>query len=287
MLEERFSRHNPSVAAVFSYVQFSRPVLGPSLIEIINISCRYQWVRKGRILTSVRGTRRSKACHFGTRYLLGTSRGRSLHHPRQPQPSRVKKSSSTPTGPSQAPDFQQVRSYLRTTSQREALGGFIKAGWSPAELGEFARQVFLAPGKTYPTAASYQYAMDKGADHPFAQGTLASLRKRGATLPDFDRPMPKEYEWDDPDNPEHTPELRAEIEEMGRLWRNREASWREEPWPTEYQPIPRTLWKRLFRIRIRYHSLENTLQFEGLRGYSQPYTEDTRGITSSRIGNTA
>lgn len=34
------------------------------------------------------------------------------------------------------------------------------AGWSPAELGEFARAVFLAPGKLHPTAASYQYTME-------------------------------------------------------------------------------------------------------------------------------
>jgi hypothetical protein len=193
---------------------------------------------------------------------------------------------STPSlpGPSQAPDFKQIRRYLRTIEQREALGGFIRAGWTPAELGEFARQVYLAPGKTYPTAASYQYTMEKGADHPYAQEILASLRAPGAAMPDFDRPVPKEYEWNDPDNPAHTPELRADIEKMARLWRNREASWREEPWPTEYPPIPRTLWRRLFAIRNRYHSLENTLQFEGLRGYSEPYTEDTCGITSSRIG---
>jgi hypothetical protein len=109
----------------------------------------------------------------------------------------------------------------------------------------------------------------------YAVETLASLRAPGAIVPDFNRPIPKEYEWDDPDNPEHSPELRADIEKMARLWRNREASWREEPWPTQYPPIPRALWKRLFRIRNRYHSLENTLQFQGLRGYSEPHTENT------------
>ncbi|GAA0007261.1 hypothetical protein [Bradyrhizobium diazoefficiens] len=178
-----------------------------------------------------------------------------------------------PTGPTAAPDFKQVRHYLRTLQQREALGGFIRAGWSPAELAEFARAVFLAPGKTYPTAASYQYAMEKGADHPYAMDTLASLRAPGSTMPPFNRPVPKEYEWDDPDNPKHTAELRAEIEVMARLWRNREASFREEPWPTEYPPIPRTLWQRLFRIRNRYHSLENALQFQGLLGFSEPHTQ--------------
>jgi hypothetical protein len=179
----------------------------------------------------------------------------------------VKETASTPTGPSQAPDFKQVRSCLRSIQQREAIGDFIKAGWTPVELGEFARQVFLAPGKTYPTAASYQYAMDKGADHPFAQETLASLRKRGFAMPAFNRPVPKKFEWDDPGNPEHIPELRADIEVMARLWRNREASWHAQPWPVEDQPIPRWLWKRLFRLRIRYHSLEDTLRIQGLSGY--------------------
>jgi hypothetical protein len=44
-----------------------------------------------------------------------------------------------------------------------------------------------------------------------------------------------------------------------RLWRNREASWDAQPWPIEDQPIPKALWKRLFKLRIRYHSLEDTL----------------------------
>ena len=195
----------------------------------------------------------------------------------------MKETSSTPTGPSQAPGFKEVRNYLRSIQEREALGGFIKAGWTPSELGEFARQVFLARGKTYPTAASYQYAMEKGADHPFAKETLASLRKRGATVPDFRRPLPKNFEWDDPDNPEHTPELKADIGEMARLWRNREASWHAQPWPVENHPIPNALWKRLYKLRIRYHSLEDTLHIQGLSGYREPFTEDqiTDGQTQS------
>ena len=185
--------------------------------------------------------------------------------------------SSLPSSvPPQEPDFKQVRRYLRNVQQREALDQFVEAGWTPAELAEFARQVFLAPGKTYPTAASYQYATEKGADHPFAQETLASLRAPGFTLPPFDRPRPPKLEWDAPENPEHTAELRADIEVMARLWRNREASWHARPWPVEDQPIPRSLWKRLYKLRIRYHSLEDTLHIQGLSGYREPYTEDTR-----------
>ena len=185
--------------------------------------------------------------------------------------------SSLPSSvPPQEPDFKQVRRYLRNVQQREALDQFVEAGWTPAELAEFARQVFLAPGKTYPTAASYQYATEKGADHPFAQETLASLRAPGFTLPPFNRPRPPKFEWDAPENPEHTAELRADIEVMARLWRNREASWHARPWPVEDQAIPRWLWKRLYKLRIRYHTLEDTLHIQGLSGCREPYTEDTR-----------
>ncbi|MGY4282039.1 hypothetical protein ACVWXO_001259 [Bradyrhizobium sp. LM2.7] len=190
--------------------------------------------------------------------------------PSIPKRPRVNELSSTPTGPSQGPDFKQVRFYLHTIQQREALGGFVKAGWSPSELAEFARDVYLMPGRTYPTAASYIYAMEKGAAHPYAVETLAILRAPGFTMPPFNRPVPKQYEWDAPENPAHTLELRADIEEMWRLWRNREARKHEQPWPTEYPPIPRTLWKRLFRLRNRYHSLDDTLELEGLKRYAEP-----------------
>jgi hypothetical protein len=162
------------------------------------------------------------------------------------------------------PDFKQVRKYLSTIQQREALGRFIRAGWTPAELGEFARQVYLAPGKTYPTAASFQYATEKGVDHPYAREILASLRAPGAAMPEFDRSVPKAFAWDDPDSPEHTAELRGDIAEMARLWRNREAGCRSEPWPEAAQLIPKSLWSRLFRLRNHYHSLEDTIQCEGL-----------------------
>jgi hypothetical protein len=130
----------------------------------------------------------------------------------------VKQTSPTRSGPSQAPDFKRVRKYLRNIQQRQALGRFVNAGWSPGELAELARAVFLAPGKTYPTAASYQYAMEKGAEHPYAVETLASLRAPGFTMPPFSRPVPKQFAWDDPDNPEHTPELRDGVIGRPSLW---------------------------------------------------------------------
>src|SRR5262249_48728247 len=61
---------------------------------------------------------------------------------------------------------------------------------------------------------------------------------------------------------------------------NREAAWHAQPWPVKDQPIPRWLWKRLYKLRIRYHSLEDTLHIQGLSGYREPYTEDTKGMTT-------
>jgi hypothetical protein len=188
----------------------------------------------------------------------------------------VKEPASTSTGPAKAPDFQQVRRYLRTLQQREALGQFIKLGWTPAELGEYARTMYLVPGQTKPTAASYQFVIEKGPDHEWAKEALAIMRAPGYIMPPFDRPAPKRYAWDDPDSPEHTAELRADIVEMARCWRNREASWHAQPWPVEDQAIPRWLWRRLFRLRNRYHSLEDTLHIQGLSGYREPYTENTK-----------
>jgi hypothetical protein len=165
------------------------------------------------------------------------------------------------------PDYKQVRKYLRTIQQREALGRFIRAGWTPAELAEYARQMYLVPGQTKPTAASYQFVVEKGPEHLFAQEILAGLRAPGYVMPPFDRPVPKLFDWDDPDNPEHTPEVRADVAEIALLYRNRQASWLAMPRSGPNEPIPRWLWKRCYRLRNRYHSLEATLEVQGLKGY--------------------
>ena len=179
----------------------------------------------------------------------------------------TKPTSSTGTRP--PPDYKQIRKYLCTVHQREALGRFIKAGWTPAELAEYARQMFLVPGQTKPTAASYQFVVEKGPEHLFAQEILASVRAPGYVMPPFDRPVPKRFDWDDPDNPDHTPETRADIEVIARLWRNREACWLARPRTNPNDPIPRWLWKRCYRLRNRYHSLEDTLEIQGLRAYAE------------------
>ena len=144
------------------------------------------------------------------------------------------------------------------------LGRFIKAGWTPAELAEYARQMYLVPGQTKPTAASYQFVVEKGPEHLFAQEILAGLRAAGYVMPPFDRPVPKRFDWDDPDNPEHTPEMRGEVAEVARLIRNRSASWKGKPQPDPSEPIPRGLWKRCYRLRNRYHSLEDTIAIQAL-----------------------
>jgi hypothetical protein len=162
------------------------------------------------------------------------------------------------------PDYKQIRKYLRTIQQREALGQFIKAGWTPAELAEYARQMYLVPGQTKPTAASYQFVVEKGPEHLFAQEILGGMRAPGYVIPPFDRPVPKRYAYDDPDNPEHTPEVRADVAEIARLYRNRQASWLAMPRPDPTVAIPRWLWKRCYRLRNRYHSLTNTIEIQAL-----------------------
>jgi hypothetical protein len=197
----------------------------------------------------------------------------------------VQEPTPTHTGPSQAPDFQQVRKYLHNIQQREALGGFIRAGWSPEELAEFARDIYLAPGRTYPTALSYRHAMEKGADHPYAVEILASLRAPGFTMPPFDRPMPRQYPWDTPENPEHSPEIRADVDCIAQLMRARDAARRNLPSPDPSEPIPRALWRRCYRIRNRYHSLEDTIEVHGLR--EQPREpeggDEARTITDPEV----
>src|ERR1700738_3984284 len=81
------------------------------------------------------------------------------------------------------PDFKTIRRALRTIQQREALGTFIKAGWSAAEFAEYARSIYLVPGQSRPTAVSYQFVVEKGPEHPWAQEALATMRAPGYTMP--------------------------------------------------------------------------------------------------------
>lgn len=179
--------------------------------------------------------------------------------------SLVSNETSTIPGPATAPDFKQVRKYLKDIAQRERLGEYIKAGWSPAELGEWAR-FFKLPSKTYPTASSFQMALEFEPDASLPQVYFADFRAPGFVMPPFNRPNPPpRIPWDHPDNPEHSAEIRADIAVIARSLRNRRADWDGLPRPAADKPIPPSLWKRCFRIRNRRRSLEEALLFEGLK----------------------
>jgi hypothetical protein len=157
-------------------------------------------------------------------------------------------SPSPPSSPPQrAPDFKQVRRYLRTVQQREALGHFIKAGWTPAELAEYARGMYLVPGKTKPTAKSYRFVLDKGADHELAKEALATMRASGYVMPAFDRPEPKDYEWDDPDNPAYSAEVRSASYTLARGYMNAYDDKIRRPRRGPDAPIRKSLLRKCFR----------------------------------------
>jgi hypothetical protein len=134
-------------------------------------------------------------------------------HDQIKDPTAATAPSSPPAATPQAPDFTKGRRYFRTVQQPEALDQFIEAGWIPADLAEYARSMYLVPGQSKPTAASYQFVIEKGPDHEWANEALATMRTPGYIMPPFDRPESKRFAWDDPDNPEHAPELRADIAE--------------------------------------------------------------------------
>ena len=171
------------------------------------------------------------------------------------------------TSSNNQPSFKTIRRRLVTIQQREALGAFIKAGWTAAEFAEYARQMYLVPGQTKPTAASYQFVVENGPEHQWAKEALATMRAPEYVMPPFDRPEPKRYAWDDPQNPEHTAELKLDVARIAHLMRVREAVLRNLPRPNVDEPLPRELWKRAYRLRNRYHSVEDTIEIQGLRGY--------------------
>jgi hypothetical protein len=192
----------------------------------------------------------------------------------------MKQTTSTETlrGPLEAPDFKQVRKYLKDTSERECLGEFIKAGWTPAELGEYARSMYLAPGRTYPTAGSYEMAMSFGPETSLAKIHLAGFRKPGFDMPPFNRmkPVPP-IPVDHPTHPDHTDEIRADVKTIAQCLRNRRAVREELPRPDPDKPVPASLWKYCFGIRNSYNSLEEALQRQGLREYDTAYTKENDG----------
>src|SRR5258706_13251927 len=47
------------------------------------------------------------------------------------------------------------------------------------------------------------------------------MRAPGYVMLPFDRPVHKRYSYDDPDHPEDTPEIRADVVEIARLYRSK------------------------------------------------------------------
>lgn len=168
------------------------------------------------------------------------------------------------------PDFKQVHKYLKDISQREHLEEYIKVGWTPAELAEYAR-LFQLPSKTFPTASAYQIALGFGPDSATAKIILKDLRAPGHVMPPFDRPVPPPpIPLDDPDSPEHTREFEAEVDQLARMWRARSAHQYGRPLPDRNASIHKGLWKRCYRLRNRYsqRSLDSIIGLEGLRDYA-------------------
>jgi hypothetical protein len=170
-------------------------------------------------------------------------------------------SNATPTSQTsaQAPNFQQVRRYLHTDYQREMLDEFIKAGWTPGELGEHAR-TFRLPSKTRPTASSYEIVIESGPDSSLARSALARMRAPGYVLPPFDRPGPSAH--DDPENPQHSAETRADVETLARRFMARTDDRNQRPRRGTDVPISKKLWKSCYGHIKRYGSLaQATAQF--------------------------
>jgi hypothetical protein len=152
----------------------------------------------------------------------------------------------------QAPDFKQVRRYLRTDWQREMLEQFIKAGWTPGELAELARPWKL-PSKTRPNPEAYRHVIGSGPDSPLARFAFKRMRAPGYVLPPFDRPDPIAH--DDPDNREHSAETRADVEMLARRFMARADDSCKRPRRGPEAPISKKLWKSCFGYLKRYGGL--------------------------------
>jgi hypothetical protein len=158
--------------------------------------------------------------------------------------------SPPPTSPqpqSKASDFKKVRKHLHTAYHRAMLGRFIAAGWTPAELAEYACTAYLGAGKKRPTSASYRFVLERGADHVLAQEALATMRAPGYVRPTFEQPEPKDYAWDDPDNPAYSDEVRSATRTLARSCMNSCDDRRGRPRRGPDHPIRKALLRSCFR----------------------------------------
>ena len=153
---------------------------------------------------------------------------------------------------------------MNTDHEREMLEEFIAEGWTAAELGEYARQ-WRFNSKTYPTAQAYQIAVTLFGGVKFARSTLAYMREPGYVLPPFDRPDP--ITEDDPENPEHSDETRADVEILARRFMARADDSLKRPRRGPEEPVPNKLWKSCFQHLKKYGSLGRATVALRLWGY--------------------
>ena len=127
------------------------------------------------------------------------------------------------------------------------LGRFIKAGWTPVELSEYACTAYLGAGKKRPTPAAYRFVLERGADHVLALEALATMREPGYVRPTFEPPEPKEYTWDDPDSPAYSDEVRSATRTLARTYMNSYDDKLRRPRRGPDHPIRRDLLRKCFR----------------------------------------
>jgi hypothetical protein len=173
----------------------------------------------------------------------------------------------TTAHPFQQIDFTAIRRALKTIEDREALGEFIKAGWTAPEFAEYARS-WKPRNKTKPTSQSYQSALLGGPAGAVAQKYLERFRAPGFVMPPLDRPNePPPVPSDHPEHPSHTAELKADVESLARRFmaryddRNGRA---RRPLDT---PISTRTWKSCFNELKRHGSLDHATDMCGLSDY--------------------
>ena len=174
-----------------------------------------------------------------------------------------------PAEPTNQIDFDTIRRALKNNDQRKGLQAYIDAGWTAAEFAEFARCIWRVPGKTKPTSSSYQHAVSESPNGCLPQLLLEGFRNPGYVLPPLDRPIARAgYEHPArPDHPGHSPEVRAEVETLARLYMNQRADWGYQERPGPEASITKTLWAQCFKELDRYGSLERAIEVCGLERF--------------------
>jgi hypothetical protein len=168
---------------------------------------------------------------------------------------------------SQQIDFTTIRRALKTIEDREALGEFIKAGWTAAEFAEYARSM-RPPSKTKPTPQSFQLALFGGPTCAIAQSYLKGFRAPGFVMPPLDRPnAPRRVPLDHPEHPSHTDELKADVGSLARRFMARYDDRNGRARRPVDTPISTRTWRSCFNELRRHDSLDDATDMCGLSDY--------------------